>query len=117
MSAAAFLRPRALLGLIAGYLIWSSCFASLYALQSLGCALALNLPAAPFGLNATTLVLVLVWLLHLAGLALLIQRTHSAHPENEHAGFMRRVSLILHFSALAATLWVGLPVLFLPPCA
>ncbi|MDF2096939.1 hypothetical protein [Aquibaculum arenosum] len=117
MSAAAFLRPRALLGLIAGYLIWASCFVSLYTLQSVGCALALDLPAGPFGLNATTLVLVIIWLLHLAGLALLIHRTHRSHPENEHASFMRRVSLILHFSALAATLWVGFPVLFLPPCA
>ncbi|WP_366555072.1 hypothetical protein [Aquibaculum sediminis] len=117
MSPATFLRPRALLGLIAGYLIWASCFVSLYTVLSLGCALAPNLPAGPFGLNVITLVLALVWLLHLAGFALLIQRTHSGHPEDEHAGFMRRVSLILHFSALAATLWVGLPVLFLPPCA
>jgi len=117
MSPSRFGRPRALVSLIAGYLVWSSCFVALYGLLSVGCTLQLQLRAGPFGTNGLTLLLAAVWLLHLAVLAWLIRSALRRRTGGEAPAFLRRITLLLHLSALAATLWIGLPLLLLPPCS
>jgi len=116
MSASRFLRPRALVTLIAGYLVWSSCFVALYGLLSLGCRLPAGLRVGPLGVDLVAAGLVAVWLLHLAALAVLIRATRRRSAESDEGLFMRRLALILHLSAVAATLWIGFPLLLLPPC-
>lgn len=117
MTASRFGRPRALVTLIAGFLVWSSCFVALYGLLSLGCRLPAGLRAGPFGLDLVTPALVAVWLLHLAAVVMLIRGTRRRRPDGEHGAFVRRLSLFLHLSAFAATLWIGFPLLLLPPCS
>ena len=113
--------PAGLPTMIAGYLVWSSCFVLLYALLSVGCELRLQLQPVAGGVNALSLVLGLVWALHLLALAWLIQDAWRAGRDaarEAHAGrFLRRVTVMLHLTALAATLWVGFPLLVLPPCS
>lgn len=117
MSPLRFDRPRALLTLIAGYLVWSSCFVLLYALLSVGCELQLQLRPGPLGTNALSLLLAAAWLLHLGALAWLIRAALRPRPDGAAPVFLRHLTLLLHVTALAATLWVGFPLLVLPPCS
>jgi len=112
----------ALLAMIAGYLVWSLCFVALYAVLSVGCALHLQLRPGILGIDPLTLLLAAAWLLHLAALAWLVLAAWRKHPRRPHANgtgpaFLPWVTLVLHLTALAATVWIGLPVLLLPPCA
>lgn len=118
MSSLRFSRPTALVTMIAGYLVWSSCFVVLYSLLSIGCELQWQ-RFGLLGISSITLMLIFAWLLHLLALGWLIRAAWQA----ERAGlpppsrFVRRVTLILHLTAFAATIWIGLPILALPPCA
>lgn len=113
-----YLRPRAMVGLIAGYLVWSLCFVVLYSLLSVGCEAGWH-HYRLLGINLLSWLLVLAWLLHVAAAAWLVWRVKSSDPEQleRNGRFMRRVTLLLHVTALAGTIWIGIPVLGLPPCA
>lgn len=97
-----------LLQLGGGFLLWSSCFVALYALLSLGCA-------GDWGAG-TRPVLLAAWAVHLAAIAALLawQRGAARHalPPPLHA-----VAITASVVALLATVWIGWPVLALPPCA
>ena len=84
----ALARPRGLLGLVAGFLVWSSAFVVLYGLHALGCAWGWDARTAGVGsLGSVTLlrlVLVGAWALHLAlaaGLLLAARRLARARGD------------------------------------
>jgi len=113
-----FLKPQAMVGLIAGYLVWSLCFVVLYSLLSVGCELAWH-HVQLLGINLLSWLLLLVWLLHVAAVGALVWRVNRSDPaELDRPGrFMRHVTLLLHATAFVGTIWIGFPVLGLPPCA
>ena len=103
---------RWLLGATAGLLLWSLCFVVLYGGLSLGCAAGWQ-SREWLGTNALTLALGMAWLVHLALLALLLAwfvRQPLAPP-------VRALAITLTGIAIVATLWIGWPLLALPPCA
>src|SRR5690625_1037229 len=112
-----FLRPRALVSMIAGYLVWSLCFVVLYSLLSVGCEAGWH-QTRLLGINLRSWLLVSSWLLHLAVGAWLLREVWKSDPEaTDRSGrFIRRVTLLLDVTAFGATIWIGLPVLGLPPC-
>lgn len=117
MSALA--RPRGLLGLAAGFLVWSAAFVVLYGLHALGCAWGWDARAAgPTSL--LRLVLVGAWVGHLALLVLLVllaRRLAGAAGAGEGPRLLAQATLVLSLAALVATLWTGLPVIAYPLCA
>lgn len=99
-----------------GLLLWSSCFVALYALLSLGCE-------AGWG-DLLRPALLATWALHLVVLAALLAwqwRGRPAHAAGEGSprvpSALRGVGLAVTAAALLATVWIGWPVLALPPCA
>lgn len=116
MSALA--RPRGLLGLAAGFLLWSSAFLVLYGLHALGCAWGWDARAAgPASL--LRLALLGAWALHLAlvaALVLLARRLARAPGHGDGAALIGRTTVALSVAALVATVWTGVPVVALPLC-
>ena len=100
----------------AGFLLWSACFVALYGLLSITCMLpTLGLPVMQPG--SVTFMLAAVWALfiaaHLIAVAVNGRRYRAAGHE---AGFVLRLGLYLNLAGLGATLFIGAPVLALPPC-
>jgi len=102
----------------AGLIIWSICFVVLYAALSLGCSVGLhdwNL----LGGRGLNVILGGLWLVHfglLASAFFVLSRTRrQAQTASER--FLVRLTCMLIVVGVAATLWVGFPVLLLPPCA
>lgn len=113
-----YLRPQAMVGLIAGYLVWSLCFVVLYSLLSVGCEAGWH-HSSLLGINLLSWLLLLAWLLHVAAAGWLVWRVRNSDPAQlDRTGrFMRRTTLLLHATAFIGTIWIGFPVLGLPPCA
>ncbi|WAJ28005.1 hypothetical protein [Antarcticirhabdus aurantiaca] len=108
-----------LLLLTAGLVIWSSAFVTLYAALSIGCAFGWEaVQVGPVSLQR--LVLVGLWLAHLAliaGLVLWMRgRARRASAGDGLAGFFGRTSLWASLVALAATLVNYAPILGLSAC-
>lgn len=106
-------RPARLLWATAGFILWSLAFIALYAGVSLGCRSPLA-SAELFGLNALNLALAALLLITILPLAWLV-----AASSRRAAGtnsFLVRLEFSLAVLGLLATLWIGLPVLFLEPC-
>ena len=116
-------RPGLLVA-VSGWFVWAACFAVLYGVQGLGCHAAGTLPVAGTriaGVDGLTLLLAAIWMLHLAVLAGLNWRSvrNSRQPADESDGtqrFMRRLARFSNVTATAATIWIGFPILVLPPC-
>lgn len=110
------------LHLLLGLVIWSGWFVALYGGLSVGCALAApNEAAGPMNwLNATLALLTLLTvglLLFLAGGCWRARRDHQAMPSVEQRGpYLAGLSAALYLLSAAATLFIGLPLLILPPC-
>ena len=105
-----------LFGLVAGLLVWSSCFIGLYGLHAIGC----NAAWDNSGHYASTLRLALLaaWALHLGALAWLVAHYRWAAPGGGRtSSFLRLAAWTLGLVALAATLWIGAPVVLLELCA
>ncbi|GGK26523.1 hypothetical protein [Salinarimonas ramus] len=106
-------RPIGLLWLVGGFLVWSSAFLVLYGLHAIGCT---------YAWDASTLRIALLgaWVGHvvLAGALVPLSRRagRGERPDDRGAGFVARASLVLSAAALAATIWIGLPVLAYPLC-
>jgi hypothetical protein len=105
--------------LIAGFVIWSSAFVILYAVNAIGCSLGWDsVVVGPMGLQR--LVLVLVWIGHLAALALLLsyclKARRNLEAQGQPARFMAASALASTGCALFATLWTGLPVISASTC-
>ncbi|TVP88118.1 MAG: hypothetical protein EA348_11490 [Pseudomonadaceae bacterium] len=109
-------RPEHPVHALTGLLLWCLWFVLLYAGLSLGCvwlpeAQALSSPwnTINLGLGLLTLVFVLFY-------ALLVWRSWRALQRQPEAHFMLWLGLLVHLLSAAATLFVALPVLYLPPC-
>ncbi|SDU38460.1 hypothetical protein [Halopseudomonas salegens] len=101
---------------LVGLLLWCLWFVLLYAGLSLGCA---GLPeagtwASPW--NAINLGLGLMTLLFLALYALLVWRSWRALQGKPQAQFIVWLGLLVNLLSAAATLFVVLPIVYLPPC-
>lgn len=116
-----FARPQGLIGLVAGFLVWSSAFLVLYGVHALGCAWGWE--ARALGpTSALRLALVVVWALHVVVLAWLALAPRRALPAARRVpeptpALLARATLVLTLAALVATLWTGLPVVAYPLCA
>lgn len=121
-----WLSPHSPWQLAAGFTVWSLWFVAVYGGLSVGCSMAPPSAAqGPFtGLNLALLVLTLATVIVLLGAAwCCLQAWRAAHApatrgiEGEaRRRFMAGLSALLHLSAAIATLFVGLPLLWLPPC-
>lgn len=101
---------------ILGLVIWSLWFVALYGAQGLGCALAPPAPedGAATWLNALLGGFTLLTVLLLLGLALFSWRSAAA---NSSQRFLLRLAAGVHLVGAAATAFIGLTLLGLPPCA
>lgn len=102
-----------------GLVIWSLWFVALYGGLSVACSVAP--PPADDGawnwLNLALGGLTLATLLALLWLARRFCRmTAPGHGLNERQVFVTRMAAGMHFIAALATLFVGIPLLQLPPC-
>ncbi|MEZ0170356.1 hypothetical protein [Microvirga sp. TS319] len=108
-----------LLLLVAGFGIWSSAFASLYAANAIGCASGWqNVDVGPISLNR--LVLAVLWIGHLSASGLPLARclkTWRSHADQGHPSrFLSASALGANGCALFATLWTGLPIVSASAC-
>jgi hypothetical protein len=102
--------PRELLLLVAGFILWSSAFVILYSVQALGCRLGWDeVGFGPVTLNRG--VLLAVWAVHLCLIGLLAAALMRRRASMDPAPFIDRAGLALTFCALAATIWIGFPIL------
>ena len=103
---------RWLLAATAALLLWSLCFVVLYGGLSLGCEAGWQ-SREVLGTNALTLALVLAWAIHLSALVALL----AWFVRQPLAPQVRALAVTLTGIAIVATLWIGWPLLALPPCA
>lgn len=104
--------PIEILGLVAGFAIWSSAFVSLYALHGGACEDGwFSSPGAVRAVLAAVLILHL--LLHAALCYWLWRRVQAGDGS---VVFLRTASLILSVAAMGATIWTSAPVLVLQIC-
>lgn len=100
--------------IMSGLIVWASSFVVLYAGLSLGCQYGWSQ-----GLIRTTLLA--LWIAHLAVLAWMTLRAVAAcrrHRAGDAAyAFAWRATATVNVFALAGTVWTGLPVLAVTPCA
>lgn len=121
-----WLAPHQAWQLAAGFTLWSLWFVAAYGGLSVVCALAPPAPErGPFnGLNLALLLLTLVTVVLLLGAAWQCWRGRRLpRPEGpalrERAvrhRFLAGLSALLYATAAAATAFVALPLLWLPPC-
>lgn len=88
---------------LSGLIVWANCFVVLYGALSLGCVLRLDQ-------RVITLALLLLWALHLGLLGWLLWRFHG------QGSFLFRLTGLVAAIGLVSTLWIGWPMLMLPPC-
>ncbi|QIE46703.1 hypothetical protein G5B38_14875 [Pseudohalocynthiibacter aestuariivivens] len=96
-------------------LVWLACFSAIYGLHGLSCSAAFE-PDLPVGAAVWQLLMILA-----GGVAVTVQvcllfaLRHRAFASG--SGFVNRVSAILVWTSLAATLWTLFPVLLSSGCA
>lgn len=96
--------------LVAGFLVWSSCFALLYGTNAIGCEL--GWPAVRSGpLPLQRAVLVAIWAAHLAAFVPLARSVRLA------GGALATAARLATAAAFVATVWIGLPTAVLTTCA
>jgi hypothetical protein len=99
-----------MLGLIAGFAIWSSAFVVLYGFAGLACEYGWQ--RVPFGpLSLSRAIMLGIFAVHLAALAWLLSRQlrslrDTARPDTVR--FLNRAGTALTVTAIAATLWIGM---------
>ncbi|MGJ3263044.1 MAG: hypothetical protein ACFE0R_07400 [Salinarimonas sp.] len=114
-----YARPVGLIGLVAGFLLWSSAFLVLYGLHALGCAWGWE--ARVVGPTSwLRLALVVAWAVHVALLAALLALAWRGRPARDALertpALIAGTTVALTLAALVATLWTGLPVVTYPLC-
>ena len=122
MSAQVMRSGFGLLLAIAGLVVWSSAFVALYAIVSLGCVYGWHRPELA-GVRLLTALLALVWLAHLATLVWLqwyglsrwrlLRRAGETGP----ALYLAALTGLIAAVSLVGTVYLGTPILLLPPCA
>lgn len=105
----------ALLLLIAGFSIWASAFACLYGALTFGCAFGWE-HATVGGIGALRLALALIWAAHVLATVLLLAWTgrrvgSGSAGSKAMAAFVLPAAWGATLSAVAATLWIGAPLL------
>ncbi|MET4699220.1 hypothetical protein ABIE65_002250 [Constrictibacter sp. MBR-5] len=107
-----------------GLLVWSVAFVVLYGGLSLGCAAGAG-QVTLWEADRLAIVLAAVWIAHLLLVVLpgVVGRRKwvgsGGEAPADHAratGFLWRLMRMLLLVGAVATLWIGLPVLVLPPC-
>lgn len=112
----AFWRPEHPAHLVLGLLLWCLWFVLLYAGLSVGCA---RLPQASAWVspwNVINLGLGVLTLMFLALFVLLVWRSWRALPGAGQRHFMIWSGLLVNLLSGAATLFVVLPIVYMPPC-
>lgn len=101
-----------------GLVVWSIWFVALYAGLAVACELAPGVPGkGPLLLNVGFGVFTLATAALLALSAAACLRALRREPERPPRDrFVARVGAAVHLIALAATLFIGVPLLGLPPC-
>lgn len=102
------------LWMMSGLIVWASSFVVLYSGLSLGCVYA-------WPRTMITITLLVLWLVHLAALAWMSVRAVAAcrghRAEGGNHAFAWRATAAVNLFALAGTVWTGLPILAVTPCA
>ncbi|HUH61228.1 MAG TPA: hypothetical protein VL001_14275 [Candidimonas sp.] len=110
---------------VAGPAVWLLFLVVVYTAHALGCRYVDIYPAGATASSAIlTLVLIIVWLLFLAGAVLLgwqsrVRRRAASvtgRSQAEVVQFMTRLTLIADISAIAAIVATGLPIAAVPAC-
>lgn len=104
-----------------GLIVTSSAFVFLYAAIGIGCMVGWHLIDLA-GTNLLTAVLVVIWVVHLAalgGLQWFAVRLwpRATGPDEGAARFLAAMTCLLAATGILATIFIGFPVLVLPPCA
>ena len=105
-------------GMAGGLLVWTSALVGLYALHAVGCKISwLEVAVGPVSL--LRMVLLAVWLAHLGLLAWLCLRFRRWRSDAAGAGdrFIVAASVALTVVAFVATLYTGVPAVFLRQCS
>jgi uncharacterized membrane protein YidH (DUF202 family) len=110
---------RRLLLAIAGMIIWASAFVVLYVGLSVGCAAGIQ-QHQTLGANSLTAVLVALFGLHLAALGGLqwyaLSNWRRRRDPTRSSGYMAVLTCMLTAVAIVSLLFIGLPLLMVPPC-
>lgn len=107
---------------VGGLIVWSSAFVFLYSVLSLGCVYGWHRPELA-GVGLLTILLALVWLAHIAALVWLQWyglsrwRRIRAEGENGPALYLAALTALVAAVSLVGTVYLGTPVVILPPCA
>ncbi|ESR23258.1 hypothetical protein [Lutibaculum baratangense] len=118
MSTRAITGGWRLLFALSGWIVWAAAFAVLYAVQGYFCHSAATLPDI-LGLPGLTVLLVVVWLIHLGAIGVLEWKAigqSRRRPEETGEIVLARLSHIVNVTAALALIWFGAPILVLPPC-
>ena len=102
----------------AGLIVWASAFVFLYALQAIGCAVGWN-HGSLGGFNQLTVILMFAWIAHIVPLLVLVPqqfRSAKAGGGGGQESFLLWLAFLMTLVGLVATLWVGFPLMILPPC-
>ncbi|RAI43110.1 hypothetical protein [Rhodoplanes roseus] len=108
-QAARITPPRALLLLVAGFVVWSSAFVWLYGGLSVGCAFGWDRITLA-GTSALRLGLLLIWLVHVAALGWLLAYSRAVRQAGRSPPFVTTAATALTVVALIATVWTGLAI-------
>jgi hypothetical protein len=93
-------------------ILWMAFFLIVYVVEALGCRTALD-GEVIVAVNGAVTVATVAAIAAVGGLAWV--RSHRLRPETPGA-WLAHLSLLLSGTTLVATLWVGLPLLVVPPC-
>jgi len=104
---------------ISGLIVWSSAFVALYVALSVGCAAGLH-GLELLGANALTLLLLALVLAHLAGLGGLLWYSvtiwRGRKDPTRSSGYLAVLTCVITTVGLFAMLFLGLPIVMVPPC-
>lgn len=96
-------------------LVWLACFSGIYGLHGLSCSTAFA-PALPPGAAVWQSLLIVAWIIAVAAqIGLIVALRHRVFASGSR--FANRVSTILAWTSLAASLWTLFPVTLLKGCA
>lgn len=109
---------RSLLALTAGFTLWAAAFVALYGGLSVGCEFGWERMELAAGISLQRAMLVVLFILSLAGGALVIRCAHSrlARAEAPERRFLERVGLLAGWAALVSSFVTFAPVFFLSTC-
>ncbi|HEX2256585.1 MAG TPA: hypothetical protein VHG92_07775 [Afifellaceae bacterium] len=107
---------------VGGLIVWASAFVVLYSVDSLGCVYGWHQPELA-GINLLTMLLAAIWLIHIVALVwlqwsgLARWRRIRGDGENGPALYLAALAALIAAVSLVGTVYLGAPILILPPCA